>query len=113
MTNNNNFKTFSLVIVWGWLFLFALLPFCLILAASFMSHSEEHLIQLPLTVKNYQQLNNILYLRIFEKSFVIAGIATFLCLIVGYPFAFIVGRMQSRMKNLLILFVIIPFWTSS
>lgn len=113
MRNDSSFKTFSLVIVWSWLFVFALLPFCLILATSFMSHSEEHLTQLPVTLENYTQLYNPLYIRIFEKSFVIAGFATFFCLILGYPFAYIIGRMQSRFKNLLILFVIIPFWTSS
>src|SRR5579862_5729423 len=113
MNSYNSFKTFSLVTVWCWLFLFALLPFCLIVAASFMGHSEEHVIQLPLTFKNYLQLNNPLYFRIFEKSFIIAGIATFFCLILGYPFAYIIARMRSQFKNLLIIFVIIPFWTSS
>ncbi len=113
MKNDASFKTSSLFIVWSWLFLFALLPFCLIVAASFMSHSDEHFIQLPITLKNYSQLNNPLYLHIFEKSFVIAGIATFLCLLLGYPFAYLIARMQNRFKNIFILLVIIPFWTSS
>lgn len=113
MKHNHGFKTFSLVVVWCWLFLFTLLPFCLILAASFMSHTEDNLIQLPLTTYSYQQLYNPIYVRIFEKSFLIAGMATFFCLILGYPFAYIIARMQSRFKNLLILLIIIPFWTSS
>ncbi|MBV9575490.1 MAG: spermidine/putrescine ABC transporter permease PotB, partial [Gammaproteobacteria bacterium] len=113
MRSSSSFKTFSQVVIWCWLFLFAILPFCLIVAVSFMGHSEEHLMQLPLTTQNYQHLNNVLYIRIFEKSFIIAGIATFICLLLGYPFAYIVARMQSRFKNLLILFVMIPFWTSS
>jgi spermidine/putrescine transport system permease protein len=110
---NNGFRNTSLAIVWFWLFLFALLPFCLVIAASFMGHSTDHLVELPLTLNNYLQLYNSIYIRIFEKSFLIAGISTFICLMLGYPFAYIIARMQSRWKNFLILLVIIPFWTSS
>lgn len=113
MKHNSYFKTFSLSIIWFWLFLFALLPFCLVLATSFLSHSEDHLAQLPLIFSNYKQLNNAIYIRIFEKSFLIAGISTLLCLLLGYPFAYIIARMQSRWKSFLLLLVIIPFWTSS
>lgn len=113
MNDSNHFRNSSLVIIWVWLFVFALLPFCLVVAASFMGHNETHLVTPPLTLENYQQLNNSTYIRIFEKSFLIAGVATFLCLLFGYPFAYIIARMQSRWKGLLLMLVIIPFWTSS
>lgn len=113
MRADNTFKNTSLAIVWCWLFVFALLPFALIFGASFLGHSETHLIQPPLTLTNYQQFNDSLYLHIFQKSFLIAGISTFLCLLLGYPFAFIIARMHSRWKNFLTLLIIIPFWTSS
>lgn len=113
MKINLGFKHFSLSIVWFWLFLFALLPFCLVVGASFLSHSEQHLMQLPLTLDNYRQLYQSIYFHIFEQSFLIAGIATIACLILGYPFAYIIGRMEGAWKNFLILLVIIPFWTSS
>lgn len=113
MKQNDGFKQFSLTLVWLWLFFFALLPFCLIIFASFMGHSENHLIEMPATLANYRQLFNPLYLRVFEKSFLIAGLTTGLCLLIGYPFAYIIGRMQSRWKSVLLLLVIIPFWTSS
>lgn len=113
MRPDNGFKFFSLSAVWAWMFLFALLPFCLILGASFMSHSDMHLLQLPLTLHNYQQLNNTIYLRILQNSLLIAGIATFICLLLGYPFAFLVTRMQGTWKNICLVMVIIPFWTSS
>ncbi len=113
MKPDNGFKHFSLSIVWFWLFLFAMLPFCLVIAASFMSHNESQLIALQPTLQNYQDLNNAIYVRIFEKSFLMAGITTFFCLLLGYPFAYLIARMQSSWKNLLMLLVIIPFWTSS
>lgn len=113
MKHDLGFRNFSLTIVWSWLFIFAIAPFALITIASFLGHSETNLIQLPFTLQNYQRLNNTLYLHIFWKSFIVAGFATLLCLLLGYPFAFIIARMQSRWKNFLILLVIIPFWTSS
>lgn len=113
MKTDNSFRNFSLSVVWIWLFLFAMLPFCLVVAASFMGHSENQLLAPTFSLNNYQHLNNAIYIQIFEKSFLIAGISTFLCLLLGYPFAFIIARMQSTWKNILILLVIIPFWTSS
>lgn len=108
-----NFRNFSLTLLWCWLFIFAMLPFCLVLIISFMSHNESSLFQLPLTWLNYVRLNNLIYIRIFEKSFLIAGFATLLCLMIGYPFAYMIARIQSSWKGFLILLVIIPFWTSS
>ncbi len=113
MKTDGLFKYASLTTVWVWLFIFSLLPFVLILGASFMHHSESHLMQLPLTFENYKGLGNSIYLRIFERSFVVALSATFFCLLLGYPFAYLLARVHSRIKNLLILLVIIPFWTSS
>lgn len=109
----NPFRVFSISLLWLWLFIFALLPFCLVIIASFLSHSEDSMFQLPLTLGNYLQLNDSIYIRIFEKSFIIAGFCTLWCLVLGYPFAYIIARNQSRWKNFLILLVIIPFWTSS
>jgi spermidine/putrescine transport system permease protein len=83
------------------------------LISSFLGHSDTQFLSLPATFSNYKELNDTIYLRIFNKSFAIAGIATFLCLLLGYPFAYIIARMQSRWKNFLIMLVIIPFWTSS
>jgi spermidine/putrescine transport system permease protein len=113
MKINLDFKHFTLGLVWLWLFLFALLPFSLIVMASFMSHGDRALFELPVTFFNYLQLNNPLYLRIFQKSLIMASLTAFFCLILGYPFAFIIARMHNRIKSFLILLVIIPFWTSS
>lgn len=92
---------------------FALLPFCLVGLASFLSHSDDHLLELPFTLLNYVQLNNSIYLKVFKESLYLAAICTVICLILGYPFAYIIARIEGRLKGLLILLLIIPFWTSS
>lgn len=113
MRADTHFKHVSLSIIWIWLLLFALLPFGLVTITSFLSHSETHLIQLPFTLQNYAHLNNTIYLKIFKESFYIAGACTLICLILGYPFAYALAQIKSSWKNLCILLVIIPFWTSS
>ncbi len=114
MKRPNHFKHFSLTTVWLWLFIFALLPFALMIVASLLDHNETHIVMLPFTLENYTQLNHVIYLHIFARSLIIASFATLFCLLLGYPFAYLIGRMQNvRWKNLLMLLVIIPFWTSS
>lgn len=113
MKHDNAFRRFSLGLVWIWLLVFSLVPYGLVIIASLLSHDENNLIKLPFTVANYTSLNNLIYLRIFENSFYLAGICTLACLILGYPFAYVLARMKSRFKGLLTLLIIIPFWTSS
>lgn len=111
--NNSSFKYLSISTIWLWLALFALIPFAVILIASFMSQGTIQMLQLPLTLNNYGQLFNEVYLKIFLKSLYLATITTLLCLILAYPFAYSLARSQSRYKQLLLLLTIIPFWTSS
>lgn len=113
MKPDSAFKQLSLGIIWTWLIVFALLPFCLVAIASFLSHDENHLLHLPLTLQNYVELKHTIYLRIFKESFYLAGICTLICLLLGYPFAYLIARIQHPLKNALILLIIIPFWTSS
>lgn len=113
MKHDRGFRFFSLSIVWFWMLAFALVPLLLVTLASFLSHNENHLVTLPITLENYAALGSRVYLKIFRESFYIAGTCTLLCLLLGYPFAYRVARMQSRLRELLVLLIIIPFWTSS
>jgi spermidine/putrescine transport system permease protein len=113
MKHDAYFKYFSLSLVWFWLFLFALLPFCLVIITSFMPPHQSDILKASFTLENYQQLFQPLYLRIFQKSFLIAGMATAICLVLGYPFAYLLARMQGNLKNILLMLIIIPFWTST
>jgi spermidine/putrescine transport system permease protein len=113
MNHESTFRFFSLSINWSWLIIFALLPFCMIGIASFLTGNATHLLDWPLTFINYIQINNSIYLKIFRDSFKLAGLSTIICLLLGYPFAFIIARFQGRIKAALLLLIIIPFWTSS
>jgi spermidine/putrescine transport system permease protein len=113
MTKHNNFKTFSLSLVWIWLTLFALLPTLLVLVASFLHKDNMTLVRLPFTLQNYTHLFNTAYVHIFLKSFELAGLSTFFCLLIAYPFAYGIAQVKKQYRSMLLLLVIIPFWTSS
>ncbi len=113
MKQNNLFKNISITSIWLWLGFFALVPNVLVLITSMLQQGDNELVRLQLTLINYFELFDTIYARIFLHSFWLAGLCTFLCLIFGYPFAYILARAHNRYKGLLLLLVIIPFWTSS
>jgi spermidine/putrescine transport system permease protein len=66
---------------------------------------------LPWTLENYQRLFDSLYVVILWRSFLLAGVATAGCLLLGFPLALFISR-SGRRKNLFLALVILPFWTS-
>lgn len=113
MTNKGKFQFFSIKFIWLWLSFFALIPAVLVFITSLLQQGDSEFIRLELTLDNYITLINSVYLKIFIHSFSLAGLATFICLLIAYPFAYILARMNNPYKGLLLLLVIIPFWTSS
>jgi len=86
-------------------------PSAIIVADSFLTHGAYGGVERPFTLENYARLFDPLYAMIFWRSFWIAGIATALCLALGFPLALFIARSGAR-KNLYLSLVILPFWTS-
>ena len=95
-----------------WLGLFFLVPLLFILAYSFGTSGIYGGITLGFNPGNYLRVFDPLYLEIVGRTLVIALINTFLCLLLGYPLAYFIAFKGGSRKNLLILLVMIPFWTS-
>jgi spermidine/putrescine transport system permease protein len=96
----------------GWLLLFVIIPTLLLVAASFFKTDIYNQIKFEFTLENYQRVADPTYLRIILKSLWYAFITAMLCLVMGFPVAFFIGRAPERYRNLLIMLVMIPFWTS-
>lgn len=96
-----------------WLVLFALLPLLLLLVMSVLSHSPEHFIIWRLTGQHYQNLVNWQFLHIILRSLGLAGLCTVITLVIAYPAAYWIACSTTKYKSLLLIFIIIPFWTSS
>jgi spermidine/putrescine transport system permease protein len=113
MIERNLFKNASISIIWVWLTIFALLPTLLVIVASLLHRDIMTLVAMPFTIENYTHLFNSAYLHIFVRSFEVAGVSTLLCLLIAYPFAYLIAQMQVKYRSLMLILVIIPFWTSS
>ncbi len=113
MRHDSAFKIFSLSLIWVWLGLFALLPFLLVLITSFLEPGTTHLIQYHFSLENYHDIFSSIYAKVFVRSFGVAALSTFICLVLAYPFAFFMATAQDKYKNILLLLLIVPFWTSS
>lgn len=65
------------------------------------------------TLEHYQRIARVdVYLRVMRTTFTIALQVTAICLILGYPLAYFLSTLQARTARLLLILVLIPFWTS-
>ncbi len=95
-----------------WLLGFFLLPLALIWIFSFGERAGPVDILITWTFDNYANALDPLYLGLFWKSIWIAGVATALTLVVGLPVALAVSFAPPRAKPMLLMLVILPFWTN-
>jgi len=96
-----------------WLVIFFVVPTFFILIVSFATRGEIGDVVYTFTLGNYKRLINLMYFQIFYKSMLISLATTLLCLFLGYPFASFAAKASSRFRPLLMLLIILPFWTNS
>ncbi|ATG74020.1 spermidine/putrescine ABC transporter permease PotB [Zobellella denitrificans] len=109
----NLFRNMAVSLIVGWLLLFVFMPNLMIIGTSFLTRDHASLVSLVFTLDNYGRLLDPLYFQVLWHSVYMAGVATLLCLLVGYPFAFIIAQSPRRWRPLLLFLVIVPFWTNS
>jgi putrescine transport system permease protein len=108
-----------------WLLLFFLVPFLLVVKISFadsqlgippytqLVNFAEGAIHITLDLSHYAfLLTDSLYFATYVNSVVVAAISTVLCLLIGYPMAYYIARSNPATRNLLMMAVMLPFWTS-
>jgi putrescine transport system permease protein len=108
-----------------WLILLFLLPFLIVLKLSF---SQERLTIPPyapllewinglphpaLHLSNYAFLfTDPLYISAYLYSLKVALVSTALCLLLGYPMAYVIARARGTWRSALLMLIVLPFWTS-
>ena len=131
-TNPNFFKSIFngrnavIAIPYIWLLLLFLLPFIYVLKISFaetiyarppysslLIWGDSWLPSIKASFDNYLFLfSDSLYIKAYLSSLKIAFISTILTLIIGYSIAYSVARAPNRWRGILLMLVILPFWTS-
>jgi putrescine transport system permease protein len=110
-----------------WLLIFFLVPFLIVLKISFANMDplgrppyepvfqwlQEGALQIKLLISSYVYLfNEPLYVSAWLYSIKVAAISTLLCLCLGYPMAYAIARAEPSTRNLYLMLIILPFWTS-
>lgn len=104
MKKNKSILAYPYII---WSALFIVVPLILVLVFSFTVENGDKLI---FSLENYKRLINPIYLKVFLRSIVLAGSSTIICLLVGYPVAYIISKAHISKRNTLILLFILPMW---
>ncbi|MGY3948815.1 spermidine/putrescine ABC transporter permease PotB [Aeromonas allosaccharophila] len=110
---HNGFRNGAIALILGWLTLFVFLPNLMIIGVSFLTRDESELIAPLFTLSNYGRLLDPLYFEVLLHSLWLALLATSICLLVGYPFAWLLAHLPTRIRPLLLFLVVVPFWTNS
>jgi len=114
-----------IVMPYAWMLLFFLVPFLIILKISLaetaiaippytalVEYAEDKL-HLVLNLNNYLYLlEDEIYLASYLQSLRVAGISTLLCLLLGYPIAWSIVHSTPATRNVLLMLIILPSWTS-
>jgi spermidine/putrescine transport system permease protein len=95
-----------------WLSFFFIIPLLIIFVYSFLDRGTYGGIEWTFQIDNYVRFVDPLYLRIFGRSLMIAGVTTFFCLFLGYPMSYWIASQSPRIRNTLILLVMLPFFTN-
>lgn len=111
-----------------WLLLFFAVPFLIVLKISFaeavfgqsppytplLERAADGATSLRLQASSYALLlQDPLYVAAYLKSLLFAGVSTLFCLLLGYPIAYGIARARPVWRMVLLVLVILPFWTSS
>ncbi|MCC6554963.1 MAG: ABC transporter permease [Polyangiaceae bacterium] len=95
-----------------WLLAFVVAPTAIMLVYSFCQRDELGQVVFEPSLSNYGRVFDRTYLKILGNSVWYAAITTAICLVVGYPVAYYIGRASEGVRNKLLMLVMIPFWTS-
>lgn len=117
--NRRGWADLTIATPYVWLTIFFLLPFMIVTAMSFASRTPTSppfsfgVHDSFLNFENFARLfQDDLYRRAFLISIRNAALATLLCLLIGYPMALGLTRVSRSARNILLMLVILPFWTS-
>lgn len=96
-----------------WMLLFLLVPLLYVICISFLSKNAYGGARFPVTLQGYQGMLQREYGRIFLQSLWLSAKTTWICLVLGYPFAWIIAHAPKRWKPFLLLLLMLPFWINS
>lgn len=119
-------KLLVVLVPFIWMLTFFLFPFFIVAKisiaeaiiasppfSSLVEWTDDGILTLTVVIDNFLYIfEDDLYINTYLNSVKIAGISTVICLLIGYPIAYGIVRSPSTTRNILLMMVILPFWTS-
>ncbi|HRX02061.1 MAG: ABC transporter permease [Anaerolineae bacterium] len=94
------------------LLIFFILPLFIVIIYGFLERGTYGGVVWQFTAENFSRVFDSLYFSTFLRSLYIAVLTTLFCILVGYPLAYFMTSRPPRQRNLLLLLLMIPFWTN-
>ena len=91
-----------------WLAVFVVVPFVIIIYYGVTVENDAGVVSV--SFENLKRFADPMYLKVFLRSIKIALISTMVCLLIGYPVAYILSRSASKYKGLIMLLIMMPMW---
>lgn len=96
-----------------WLLVFVLIPVFYVIGISFLTKNANGGVNFILSLASYGDLFKSEYLKIFFNSLWLSLQTTIICLLIGYPFAYLIAKAPKKTKKYMLLFIMLPFWINS
>lgn len=93
-----------------WLGIFIVVPLLLIMYFAFTTGDSQNLTAFKFSLDNFKRFFTPIYLKVLGRSVNLAFISTVLCLILGYPIAYMISKEKVSKRNVMILMFVIPMW---
>ncbi len=100
-------KNACLIPLYVWTAVFVLLPLAIVIYFAF---TREGGTGMEFSLEGFSRLSDPMYLGVILKSFKIAIISTLVCILCGYPAAYILARSKSRAKFIIVILMLLPMW---
>lgn len=115
-----------IAVPYAWMLVFFAIPFLIVLRISFSMRDQgrsppytpileyiDNAVTMRLNLSHYLTLvTDPLYLQAYGSSLWIAAVSTLLCLLIGYPMAYVIARMPPSSRSIAMMLVVLPSWTS-
>ncbi len=93
-----------------WLLVFIVIPLVLVAYYAFTTGDSQDFSTFQFNLENFKRFFTPIYTSVLLRSVNLAFVSTVLCLIIGYPIAFMISKEKEKTRNMLILFFVIPMW---
>ena len=121
-----HWRELTIAVPYLWLLVFFLVPFFIVLKISLaesliasppfsplIEWAEGEALRIRIIFDNFAWLlEDELYVQTYLNSLKISTVSTVLCLLIGYPIAYAIVRAPPGARHILLLLIILPFWTS-